>query len=507
MRGGSGLTGFEGLEDAVRGNWRNALAAAAVLSVLSGGCSSGSGNTPESQGSTTPPGSGDASLRGLAVSSGSLVPGFTPGGTDYNVTSLTSLEPIEITATANDPKATLTIQGFPAESGAPRALMLHPDEDIVVGVTSGKATRQYKVNYVPTDMPAYKITTTPQAGDEDILLAPGFTYLLVMDRSGAPLWYRSYGSQSVENLQQYALPSGVMYSAVVGTENPAGWTLGAAHVFDAQFHDVAQVQMLAHAQHGELPAEAHDFMVLGDEHYVVMTYLQRTVDLSALNPAWSNAAPVMNCLVQEIDHGQVVFEWDSANDPSLYTDCDDPTNCKFTSSAVSDYLHLNSIDIDPSDGNFVFSFRHANAIVEVDRHTAQTVWTLGGKEDQFALQAEQVFSHQHHVRMHADGTMTVFDNGNNLHQTRALLLTLDQANHKVTSFDVIYEKPSAQAATAFMGSVVPTGPSRYVIGWGGWLTMDVLPAATEVLDGQPVWSMQFTQPAVFSYRALPIAKL
>lgn len=491
----------------LRGFWRVSLV---TISALAGGCSSASpialpgGPTGSS---SAPSGSGDATLRALVVSSGSLVPAFTPSGLDYNVTSLTSLEPIEVTATTNDPQATVTIQGAPAESGKATSLTLAPSEDITVVVTSGESSLAYKVNYVPTDMPAYTVTTTKQAGSEDILLAPGFNYLLVIDRSGAPLWYTSYPPQSVEDLQQHVLPSGTYYSAVVGTPNMSGWTLGAAHVFDAKFHDIAEVQLLPHRNHGVLPAEAHDFMVLGDQHYVAITYLQRTVDMQSLNQSWSNAAPVMSCLVQEIDHGQVVFEWDSADFPLLYADCDDPTNCAFGSSQVSDYLHLNSIDIDPSDGNFVFSFRHTNSIVKVDRKTAQILWTLGGKEDQFGLQPEQVFSHQHHARMHPDGTMTVFDNGNNLHQTRAIQLTLDQVNHKVVSFDVIYEKPTQQAATAFMGSVVPMGASRYVIGWGGWLTTDLLPAASEIIGGQPVWSMQFTAPGVFSYRALPITKL
>jgi hypothetical protein len=489
-----------------RGLCRSVLASFAVLAA---GCSSASPiPLPGGPGgSSVPKGSGDATLRSLVVSTGSLVPEFTPSGTDYNVTSLTSLEPIEVTATTNDPQATVTIQGAPEQSGAAKSLTLSPREDITVVVTSGETSLSYKVNYVPTDMPTYTVTTTPQAGDEDILLAPGFAYLLVMDRSGAPLWYRTYPQQAVEDLQQHVLPTGNVYSAVIGTPNMSGWTLGAAHVFDAQFHEKATVQMLAHAAHGPLPAEAHDFMVLGDQHYVVETYLQRTIDLHLFNPAWSTQAPVMSCLVQEIDHGQVVFEWDSQNVSSLYSDCDDPTNCKFGTSAVSDYLHLNSIDIDPSDGNFVFSFRHTNSIVKVDRKTAAIIWTLGGKEDQFGLQAEQVFSHQHHARMHADGTMTVFDNGNGLHQSRALQITLDQVNHKVLNFDVIYEKPTTQAATAFMGSVAPTGTSRYLIGWGGWLTTDLLPSASEIVNGQPVWSLKFTAPSVFSYRALPIPKL
>src|ERR1039458_9680485 len=53
------------------------------------------------------------------------------------------------------------------------------------------------------------------------------------------------------------------------------------------------------------------------------------------------------------------------------------------------HLHLNSIDIDPSDGNFILSFRHTSSIVKVDRHTAAILWTLGGTEDQYGLTSDE----------------------------------------------------------------------------------------------------------------------
>src|SRR5208283_5311808 len=165
---------------------------------------------------------------------------------------------------------------------------------------------------------------------------------------------------------------------------------------------------------------------LGDQHYVAMSYAQRTLDLSKLNAAWGTQALVMCNVMQEVDHGSVLVEWDSANVPSLYADSYFAS--QIGPAALTDYLHMNSIDVDPSDGNFIVSFRHTSSIVKIDRHTAAILWTLGGTEDQYGLTSGQVFSFQHHARMQPDGSMTVFDDGNNnlpQMQTRVLSFVLD----------------------------------------------------------------------------------
>jgi hypothetical protein len=192
--------------------------------------------------------------------------------------------------------------------------------------------------------------------------------------------------------------------------------------------------------------------------------------------------------------------------PSLYADSYFAS--QIGPAALTDYLHMNSIDVDPSDGNFIVSFRHTSSIVKIDRHTAAILWTLGGTEDQYGLTSGQVFSFQHHARMQPDGSMTVFDDGNNnlpQMQTRVLSFVLDQVNHKVTSFDVLYAKPASQPPSGLMGSAVPLSGGRLFVGWGGWYSADLAPAATEIVGGAPVWSLEFTTPGVFSYRALPVA--
>lgn len=455
-------------------------------------------------------GAGDAgtvsALASLVVSTGDLRPAFDPAWTEYDVTSLNSLYPVSVTASASDPGATLVVHGAPAQSGVPSTFTLAPREDITVVVQApGASPQTYTVHYVPSDLPAYVVTSTAGAGTENVLLEPASEYLLMIDRSGAPLYYRTFLPSFADDFQRWTLPGGkVVYSATVGHLNTQGWTLGAYHLMDDHFVDLGDIQLPAHAQHDVLQAEAHDFRLVDDQHYVGMSYVQRTLDLSGYNPAWSSQAVVMSAVIQEVDHGQVLLEWDSANVPSLYSDSTYENT--FDGTTIADYLHLNSIEIDPADGNLVVSFRHTSSIAKIDRHSGQILWTLGGKEDMFGLTGDQVFSFQHDVRLHADHSMTVFDNGYPTpQQTRVLSFVLDEQAHTVKSFQVLTTKPDTQPQTGFMGSATLLDGGRIFCGWGGWYSSALGLAATEIAGGQPVWTLEFTGPGVFSYRALPVA--
>jgi hypothetical protein len=478
-----------------------------VAAALSSACSAGGSSSSAGPGDAGDAGPQAATLGSLTVSSGILRPPFDPDVMDYDVTSLNSLYPISVTATTGASATKLVIHGTPAKSGAASTFTLQPGEDFTVVVSGpGLSSSTYTVHYVPSDFPTYSVTSSAGAGTEDVLLTPDGEYLLIMDRSGAPLYYRTFLPDDVENLQQATLPDGgKVYTVAVGVTNPNGWTLGVDHVMDDQFNDLADYQLLPYAQHGMLQAEGHEFLMLGDQHYVAMSYVQRTLDLHALNPAWGTQAQVMSNVMQEVDNGKVLMEWDSASVPSLYAD-------SFFASSIgpgmlTDYLHLNSIDIDPFDGNFILSFRHTSSVVKINRTTGAIMWTLGGTEDQFGLSGPQIFSFQHHARMQADGSLMIFDDGNNENpmQTRVLSFVLDQVNHKVTSFNVLYTRPSSQPPSGLMGSAVPLSGGRLFIGWGGWFSTDLAPAATEIVEGAPVWSLEFATPGVFSYRALPVA--
>jgi hypothetical protein len=444
-------------------------------------------------------------LLSLSVSTGSLVPAFDPVVTDYAMTSLNSVYPIQVTATASDPQAPLLIHNAAAQSGVAATFKLAAGEDFTVSLASGPV---YTVHYLPPDWPAFTVATGPdggpEAGTEDVLMTT-LSYQLIADRSGAPLYYRTFAPSVVFDFQPFALPDGgLAYAATVGAPPMVSWIDGVEHVIDSQFQDVADLQLPAHGSHGILPTEGHDFILLDTDHYVADAYVEQTVDLSGMNPAWSAQALVANVVVEEVVSGAVVFEWDSANFPAFYLDS--VYENAFQANTLSDYLHLNSMCIDPTDGNFIFSFRNTSSIVKVDRTTGAILWTLGGREDEFGLTGDQVFAYQHFVRAQADGSIWVFDN-DVAPPARILSFVLDPVNKKVVSFTDVYDEPASQPYTALMGSYALLGPSRYLFGWGEWLTADVAPATTEVVDGAVVWSLSFTAPYTTSYRALPIQPL
>jgi hypothetical protein len=334
-------------------------------------------------------------------------------------------------------------------------------------------------------------------GPERIFLTPGNRWLLVVNRDVDPLYYRALAPARVADFKQHRLPGGKVVHSFAGGDDD-----GKVYLLDDQFREIGQVTLLPNRDHGSLPIDPHDFLLLGDDHYVVIAYHEKTVDLSSLNPAWASAAPVVAALIQEIDHGRVVFEWDSTDEASLYADSINGN--AFTTTEVSDYVHLNSIQVDPTDGNFILSLRNTSSVLKLDRSTGATIWTLGGASDQFGLTAQRRFSHQHHARKLDNGVLTIFDNGNNTHPTRIVSFVLDERNKTVTAFDVAYQRPAQQADSAFMGSVTRREGSRYIIGWGGRAdTTSTWPAVTEVVDGVPVWSLTFAAATVFSYRALP----
>lgn len=444
-----------------------------------------------------------AVLGGLAVSTGDLVPAFDPATTEYTLSANTSLFPLDVTATA-DPALAVTVQSAKATAGVATTLQLAPRQDLVVTVASGSASKTYTVHYLPPDFPAYTVSTIDpaKAGTERILLTPDDRWLLVVNRAGDPLYYRFLGSGypsgivAVADFEEHFLPDNTpVYTCITAD--------GIAHVMDNRFRETSATRLLPNGVHGDLSADIHDFLVLDREHYVVMSYYRHPVDLASLDPAWADGAPIDEAVVQEIDHGAVTFEWSSSSVPSLYFDSVDGN--AFAAGATSDYVHMNSLQIDPFDGNLIVSLRHTNSILKLDRKTGATLWTLGGRSDDFGLPAEQLFSHQHHARMLADGTMLIFDNGNNAHPTRVIELALDETNKTVKSFAVVVERAAEQPDTAFMGSAFRFGQGRYLVGWGGHAaTAPGGPAVTETVGGATVWSLTFTSPSIWSYRAAPM---
>ncbi len=100
-----------------------------------------------------------------------------------------------------------------------------------------------------------------------------------------------------------------------------------------------------------------------------------------------------------------------------------------------DFFHVNSISLDPSnDGNFLISSRNTWAGYEIDGHTGQILWRLGGKRSSFHMGAGTGTAWQHDMRWQPDGTITLFDDGACRHghsQSRAIHERIDWRHRTV----------------------------------------------------------------------------
>ncbi|HMI31365.1 MAG TPA: aryl-sulfate sulfotransferase [Candidatus Limnocylindrales bacterium] len=235
----------------------------------------------------------------------------------------------------------------------------------------------------------------------------------------------------------------------------------------------------------------HDLLLLPNGHAVLMSYDPQIVDLTSVGGR-SNAI-VIGLIIQEMDIARnVVFQWRSWD----HFQITDVVSHSLTT-AVVDYVHGNSIDVDPG-GNFILSSRHMNEVTKISRTTGEILWRMGGKNNQFTFVNDPIpFSHQHDVRRLPDGHITIFDNGNfRLPQfSRAVEYAIDEAQ-KTATLVWQYRLTPDVFGPAF-GSVQRFSNGNTLIGWGA-----TTPALTEVAPDGTVISKLTFDPGTATYRAL-----
>jgi hypothetical protein len=436
----------------------------------------------------------------IRFSTGGLVRPYDPGASALDATSLAAGRPLSITIVGSAGGRVL-VDGVPVETNVPHAIQLArlgPNDFIEIQYRNlaDRWTKQ-RIRTLPSDFPAFTIESTAPAAGNVFLGVFSFTkltlptYAMLLDERGAPLFYRRTSSPPLD-FKWHDLSNGrTRYSYIAD---------GVVIVMNESFEIVSQLALLPTAKHGPLPAEVHDFLLLDDDHYILSAY---ATELAAGLPpelAGGNPAPFVQAeVLQEVQAGSVVFEWDSTEHPELYARSTDGNNFAQSSfSNPADYVHFNSIQIDPANGNWLISLRHQDAILEVDRATGAIAWTLGGLGDDFGLSPAQVFSHQHFARFQPGGELLFFDNGNASGATRIVEIGLDRDTRTVTSFSALETGRYSFA----MGSVQKLQDSRYFIGWGAH-PGDGKPDVTEIdrQTGEVYFSLTFAE-AYYSYRAV-----
>ena len=134
---------------------------------------------------------------------------------------------------------------------------------------------------------------------------------------------------------------------------------------------------------------------------------------------------------------QVVWTWDSF-------DWLDTNRLPTLGEGAGDWLHANSVDFSPVDGNLIMSLRHQDWVIKIDYDNGagdgHVVWRLGKGGDFTIISSDPSpwFSHQHSARYVNDSTLVLFDNGNvrrvgdSTAHSRGQELVLDEKNMTAT---------------------------------------------------------------------------
>ena len=248
-----------------------------------------------------------------------------------------------------------------------------------------------------------------------------------------------------------------------GTISKTGVGRGEYLVYDTTYHEIAHLK----AADG-LDGDLHEFQLTPRGTAYISVYHEVPIDLRNVGGPKDGFA--YDSVVQELDvkTGKPVFEWHSLDhvplaeslqahrEPALHA----------TEKRPLDYFHVNSI-ADGPNGSILVSARNTSALYLLARD-GRIIWRLGGTKSDFGPPAAVRFRFQHNARFHADGTLSLFDNGaipKIEPYTRPLVLSLDTAA-KTARVVKTFVHP-AKISSPFEGNLQLLDDGGALVGWGG----------------------------------------
>ncbi len=343
--------------------------------------------------------------------------------------------------------------------------------------------------------PSVRVTNrSPGSSYDDVFVTANHGYgqwgPMIFDRAGALVWFKPVPrGETAMDLQVQSYKGKPVLVWWQGFTPNLGIGFGTDEIYSSAYKPVASVR----AGNGYW-ADLHDIQITPKGAAFITAYSLVEADLSSVGGAHEGA--LQDALVQEVDvkTGLVMFEWHVDGHVALD---DSYAEGPISHSIPWDYFHVNSISLDPSnDGNFLISSRNTWAGYEIDGHTGQVLWRLGGKHASFHMGAGTGTAWQHDIRWQPDGTITLFDDGAvpGVHsQSRAIHERIDWAHRTVHLAGREVRTPALLTGSQGNDQALPGGGS--FVGWGE------RPYFTEFsASGQTVFEANIPYPGE-SYRA------
>jgi hypothetical protein len=357
----------------------------------------------------------------------------------------------------------------------------------------GSNPEEYSVRCLPADFPPLSVTTqgTPQsqwyifAPNETPSIAGFGTYVIVTDVHGTPVWW-------------YDDTGGGTDAKFFGSQL-VGWNSGNGGFFIRNYAGFPITEVS-----GDL--DSHDLQETPTGTYLVIQYVPRVcpTDCADLSPYGGSAqASVIDAEIHEIDaNSHILWKWRTRDHITLAETYDagwEPT-------VGADIIHMNAVQPDGT-GHVLFSARHLNAIYRINKSTGAIEWKLGGtpRAESLAVVGDprptavgvNLLSGQHDVRLWADGTVSVHDNGTIANRPPYIMrYAIDTTNATATVVEALTD--ARVTYSPYTGSARRALNGNWVVAWGGQ------PFMTEIdSTGSPVVTIDYNMGTAFSYRAVP----
>jgi Arylsulfotransferase (ASST) len=306
--------------------------------------------------------------------------------------------------------------------------------------------------------------SSPAVAPGEMFLAPysgpGEAGPMILDQSGGLVWFDPLPSgTSAANFRVQEYEGQPVLTWWRGDVSEHGFGLGNDVIDNSSYTTIARVS----AGNG-YRADLHDFELTPRGTALLTAYAPILCNLSAAGGPANGA--VTDSVLQEVDvkTGLVRFEWTSLDHVGLGESYERASSS--TTSWPFDFFHINSINLDP-DGSLLVSARNTWAIYEVDPHSGQVLWRLGGRQSSFTAGAGARTAWQHDARLLPNGSLSIFDNGASpavRDQSRGIVLSLDQQHRTATVVSQFIHGPSLLAES--QGDMQALENGDWFFGWG-----------------------------------------
>jgi hypothetical protein len=425
-----------------------------------------------------------------------LTPSFQPSILDY-VIDCNQSPPVLFTAQIGDGMQVFVnaVQVAAPGNRAQVTVPLSAGERFTFAFDQSSATPEYSVRCLPPGFPPISTSAAPVSQAQWYVFSPSLSgtqipyYVIVADNNGTPVWWMA------QTRGESPIDAKIIGNNIVWTTGDGSFTFRS---FDGAIQNVLGTEL-----------DIHELQLTPAGTYLVIRAVSRVCppDCADMSPWGGSAqAAVVDDEILEMDsHSNVLWTWRTRDHITLSESGTRP----WFPSMGNDIIHMNAVEPD-GEGALLFSARHLDAIYHITKSSGAIDWKMGGSTRAESLTVigdtrptaigatGQVLSGQHDVRLLADRTVTLHDNGTNANRPPfAMRYVVDETARTAEVVEAIQDPRAISAVCCGSARRLPGG--NWVVQWG------FNPYMTELdPSGNPVVTITYNLGGAFSYRAAPI---